>query len=310
MHEGRVVLERLHQVGLQRVLQQHHHGARRLEILGEYGGLVLLVGDDDLADAALEIGDRGREAEDGHDLGGDRDVEARLARIAVGHAAERADDLAQCAVVHVHDAAPDDAAGVDAELVAPVDVVVDEGREQVVRRGDGVEVTREVEVDVLHRNDLGIAAAGRATLHAEAGAEGRLAQRHHGSSADAVEAVAKANRRRRLAFAGRRRVDGGDEDELAVRLGLQAVDVGERHLGLGVAIGDQVLLGDAEALADLHDRLHFRLAGNFDIALHRGHACSSLVWMRFPGSKITLLLGNVDYLFGGPARRAGSGTEP
>ncbi len=41
---------------------------------------------------------------------------------------------AQRAVVHVHDAAPGDAAAVDAELVAPVDVVVDQGREQVVRR--------------------------------------------------------------------------------------------------------------------------------------------------------------------------------
>ena len=54
--------------------------------------------------------------------------------IAVGDAAERADDLAQRPVVHVHDAAPGDAAGVDAERVAPVDVVVDQRREQVVRR--------------------------------------------------------------------------------------------------------------------------------------------------------------------------------
>ncbi len=279
MHKGRVVLQRLHQVGLQRVLQEHDHGARRLEVLGEDGGLVLLVGDDDLADAALEVLDRGREAEDGHDLGSHRDVEARLARIAVGNAAERADDLAQRAVVHVHDAAPGDAAGVDAEFVAPVDVVVDHGGQQVVRRGDGVEVTGEVQVDVFHGNDLGIAAAGRTTLHAEAGAERGFAQRHHGLLADAVEAVAETHGGRRLAFAGRGGVDGGDEDELAVRLRLQAVDVGERHLGLGVAIGNEVLLGDAEALADLHDRLHFRLAGNFDIALHRGHSLSSLVCM-------------------------------
>ena len=74
-----------------------------------------------------------REAEDRHHLGGDGDVEAVLAREAVGDAAERVDDLAQRAVVHVQHAPPGDAAGVEAERVAPVDVVVEQRRQQVVR---------------------------------------------------------------------------------------------------------------------------------------------------------------------------------
>ena len=178
--------------------------------------LVARVADDDVAEALLEILEVRRQAEDRHDLGGDRDVEAVLAREAVGDAAERVDDRAQRAVVHVQHAAPGDAALVDAERVAPVDVVVDQRGEQVVRAGDGVEVAGEVEVDVLHRHDLGIAAAGRAALDAEAGAERGLAQAAHGLLADAVEAVAEADRGRRLAFAGRRRGDGGDQDQLAV----------------------------------------------------------------------------------------------
>ena len=178
--------------------------------------LVAAVADDDVAEALLEILEVGRQAEDRHDLGGDRDVEAGLARKAVGDAAERADDLAQRPVVHVHDAAPGDAARVDAELVAPVDVVVDQRREQVVRGGDGVEVAGEVEVDVLHRHDLRIAAAGRAALDAEAGPSEASRMQIDRLLADAVEAVAEADRRRGLAFAGRRRVDRGDEDQLAV----------------------------------------------------------------------------------------------
>ena len=155
------------------------------------------------------------------------------ARIAVGDAAERVDDRAQRAVVHVEHAPPGDAAAVDAEAVAPVDVVVDHRRQQIVRRGDGVEVAGEVEVDVLHRHDLGIAAARRAALHAEARPERGLAQAHHRLLADAVETVAEADRRRRLAFARRRRADGGDEDQLAVLGVLQAIDVLEGDLGLG-----------------------------------------------------------------------------
>ncbi len=94
---------------------------------------------------------------------------------------------------------------VETEGVAPIDVVVDQRREQVVRAGDGVEVAGEVEVDVLHGDDLGVAAAGRAALDAEAGAERGLAQAAHGFLADAVEAVREADGGRRLALAGRRR---------------------------------------------------------------------------------------------------------
>src|SRR5690606_32636725 len=100
-----------------------------------------------------------REAQDRHDLGGDGDVEPGLAREAVGDTPERGDDLAQRAVVHVEHAAPGHPARVDLERVAPVDVVVDHRAEQVVRAGDRVEVAGEVEVDVLHRHDLGIATA-------------------------------------------------------------------------------------------------------------------------------------------------------
>ena len=152
-------------------------------------------------------------------------------------------------------AAPRHPAAVDAERVAPIDVVVDQRREQIVRRCDGMEIAGEMEVDVLHRHDLGIAAAGGAALHAERRAERGLAQAQHRLLADVVERVGQSDRRGGLAFAGRRRRDGGDEDELAVGFALQRFDVVHRHLGLVVAIGFEVLRRNAELLArDLEDR--------------------------------------------------------
>ena len=128
-----VVLQRLHQIGHQRVLEEDGHGAIALQLLGGDRLPLAGVADDDVADALLEILQVIGEAEDRHDLGGDGDVEAVLAREAVGDAAERADDRTQRAIVHVHHAAPGDAALVDAQAVAPVDVIVDQGRQQVVR---------------------------------------------------------------------------------------------------------------------------------------------------------------------------------
>ena len=68
---------------------------------------------------------------------------------------------------------------VEAELVALVEVVVDHRRQQVVGGRDGVEVAGEVEVEQLHRDDLAVAAAGRAALDAERRAHRRLAHGDH-----------------------------------------------------------------------------------------------------------------------------------
>ena len=107
-------------------------------------------------------------AQHGHDFGRGGDIEAAGT---VGAAAEIEFHLAQRAVVQVHDAAPGDRLRVDVERVFPVEVTVDNGGEQVVRRRDGVHVPIEMEVDIRLRHDPGPAAAGRAALHSETGAE-------------------------------------------------------------------------------------------------------------------------------------------
>ena len=129
-----------------------------------------------------------------------------------------------------------------------------------------MEVAGEVEVDLLHRHDLGIAAAGRAALHAEARAERGLAQADHRLLADAVEAVAEADGGRGLALAGRRRVDRGDEDELAVGPGGEARDLVEVDLGDVLAVRLEGLVGNASLRRDRLDALHLGLPRDLDVA--------------------------------------------
>ena len=74
--------------------------------------------------------------------------------------------------------------------VAVMEMRVDQRREQVVRRRDRVQVAREVEVQVLHRDDLRVAAAGRAALDAEDRAERRLAEAEHRLAAELRRAPA------------------------------------------------------------------------------------------------------------------------
>jgi hypothetical protein len=127
---------------------------------------------------------------------------------------QRADRLAQGAVVHVHHALPRDAPHIDAELVAMVDVVVEHRGEKVVRERDRVEVAGEVEVDVLHRHDLRVAAAGAPPFMPNTGPSEGLAQADHRFLADVIERVTQPDGRRRLAFAGGVGLIAGHEDQL------------------------------------------------------------------------------------------------
>ena len=133
------------------------------------------------------------------------------------------DHVAQRAVVHVEHARPEHAAGVDAQRVAPVDMVVEHRGEQVVRRGDGVEVAGEMQVDLGHRHDLRLAAAGGAALLAEAGSEAGLAQRDRRLLAEPAERIAQSDRRRGLALARLGRIDRRHQDQLAGLAAFRAI---------------------------------------------------------------------------------------
>jgi hypothetical protein len=89
-------------------------------------------------------------------------------------------------------------------------VVVDQRGQQIVGGADGMEIAGEVEVDVLHGHDLGVAAAGSAAFDAEAGPKARLADANDGLLAELIERVAQAHRGRGLALARGRRRDRRD----------------------------------------------------------------------------------------------------
>ena len=263
MDKGGRSLQRLHEVGLERVLEERRHGPRSAELASGHGLLVIGVAHHDAGEARLEVRDVRGEAEHGHDLARDRDVKAVLAGDAVHAPAEAVGDEAQLPVVHVHGAAPGDAPGVYVEGVALVDVVIQHRGEEVVRRAYGVEVAGEVEVDVLHGDDLGIAAAGRAALYAEHGPERGLAQCHDGAAAYFPQRVREADGGRGLSLARRGGVYGGDEDELAVLP--RGLEQGGVYLGLIPAVALDKALVDAGLGGDFGYGQGDGCLGNFNI---------------------------------------------
>src|SRR5699024_3645111 len=165
-------------------------------------------------------------------------------------------------------AAPGDPARVDAQLVALLDVVVDEGGQCVVCGGEGVHVAGEVEVDVLHRDDLRVAATGCAAFDAHDWALRWFADGDDGVLPGGTQGVGQADQGGGLAFARRGGGHGGDENGAAQGLGphVGAAQGGDVHLGLGGAVRDECFGGDSGALGDVRDGLEGVSLCDVDVA--------------------------------------------
>ena len=151
---------------------------------------------------------------------------------------------------------------------------IDGGRQQIVRRDDGVDVAGQMEIELLHRNDLAVAAARRAALDAERRTLAGLANAgEHFLAQVRAQRLAEADGGGGLAFAQRRGRDRGHHDVFAVRRILQPVANREMHFGFGLAVELQFFGKNAGFGRDLVDGKRRGGLRDFDIA---GHTCQDV----------------------------------
>ena len=261
------MLEGLYQVGLEGILEEGCHCAFCVQVMSCDGLAVIGVGDNGSAQACLEVGDITGQAEDRHDFGGNGDLEAVLSGDALHSAAEAVNDISELAVVHIDCALPGDLLDIDAEGVALLDVVVEHGCEQVVCRADGVEITCEVEVDILHGDDLSIAAACSAALDAEDRSQRGLAESDNCLLADGAETVCQTDTGRGLALTCGGGGDRGHEDQFSVRSVCVIFEIVVIDLCLVVAVLLDILLINAQSCRNLSNLLRLRFLCNLNIGL-------------------------------------------
>ncbi len=214
--------------------------------------------------------------EDRHHLGRGGDVEPRLPRIAVRATTQPDRGLAQRAVVHVQRTAPADPQLIELVRIAMQDRRIEHRRQQIVRRPDRMDVTREVQVQILHRHHLRHAAARGAALHPEHRPQRRLAQTRDRPLADHPETLRQPHQRRRLALARLRRRHPRHAHQLAVRLVRHAVEHRQIDLRLVTPVGLVLRLLEPALLRDRVDRLKLGLLRDLKAALHRCHPRSVL----------------------------------
>ena len=265
MDKGRRAFERLHKVGLERVLQQGRHSALGLQIVCSDRLSVKGVGNDHPAKAGFQISNVGGKAQHCHNLTCYSNIESILAGDALRLAAETVYNVAELAVVHIDGTLPSDLLCIDAKGIALLDVIVEHCREQVVRSTDRVKVAGKVKVDVLHGDDLSVATTGCAALDAEHRAERRLAQRDNRLFTDFAQTIRETDRSGGLSLTGRCRSNGGNENQLAVRLVSHVAQQLIVNLGLVVAVLFQVFLTNADIFRNFGDFLFFARLSDFNI---------------------------------------------
>ena len=143
-------------------------------------------------------------------------------------------------------------------------MIVQHSGQQVVGSAYCVEVSGEVKVDILHGNDLCIAASGSAALDAEYRSQRGLAQGNDYILAQFLQTIGKAYGSGGLALSGRGGIDGSYKDQLAVGSGAlfkQTII----HLCLVVAVKFQILRVNTGSFGDLGDGTHGSRLCDFDV---------------------------------------------
>ena len=178
-------------------------------------------------------------------------------------------DGSQAPVVHVHDSGPEDRVLVDVQYVSLVEVVVQHCGEEVVRHGDCMQVPCEMQVNLLHRQNLGQPASCRAPLYPEDRAHGRLPDDATCLLPDPVQALIQTNGCHGLALPEWGRIDAGYENQPTVSPGFGLFYPVPGNFGYVGAVESEVLPLDADCLSNLLNREQFRTSGYLKIGIHR-----------------------------------------
>ena len=264
----RCVFQRLHQVRLDRILEDRGHCSCGTKISCCHRLLVhefsIGVTYDNFGKSLFEILQIFCQTESRHNLGCNGNIKAILAGCSVQLCSKSVDDIAELTVVHVDAAFPDNLSRVYIQRIALLNGVIYHSCKEVVCRADGVHITGKVKVDILHGNDLRIAAACCTALYTEHGAHRRLAKSSHRVFAQSGKRIDQTDGRGGFSLTGRCRIDGGYKNQFSVG-SVHVIHEFVRNFCLVLSVALQVLFGNSGFLRNLGNRLHDTFLCNLNV---------------------------------------------
>ena len=259
--------QRLYQIRLQRILQKRRHRALRVQHGSRHRFPVIGIADDHFPEALLQITQRGRKTQHRHHLRRYRDVKAVLPRHPVDAAAQAVRNIPQLAVIHIDAASPRNPPRINPQRVSLINMIVQHCRKQIICGADRMKISRKMQVDLLHGNNLGVSASRSSSFYSEHRAQRRFPERNYGTLPKLAKSICQSDGRRRFSFSGRRRRNGSYQHKLSP-LCLRTLRQGKRiDFCFIFSIMLQTTLRDSRSLCDFGDRPDRRRPGDFDITL-------------------------------------------
>ena len=260
--------EGLHQIGFDRFLEQNGHRSHPARFPGIHCTAVPAKTDQDIAQALFQIVDPAAQAQDGHYLRSGSDVEALLTRHAVTRTAQSDDHLAQHAVIYIHHPFEQHRTGIDAQPPGfQLNIIVYQGGKQIVRFLYRRKISGKMQVDVLHRQHLGISSSGSASLQSEDRSQRGFPQGGYGALPDAVQSIGQPDRDGRFAFPARSGRQGRNQHQTTAR-GSFRIDAGKGQLGNVPSIGFELRSRDGELFGNLRNGKQTSLLCDLQICFH------------------------------------------
>ena len=251
-----MVLGCLHEVWIDSILQECYNRSRNTQVLNCKWSIIVAHTQNDAADASIQVVDIACKAQDSHNLRCWSDVEASFGWNTIYRASQARYNMAQRTIVDIEHSTPHNLLQTHLLRAIVVEVVVEQGCDKVICRGNSVEVASEVEVDILRRQHLCITATSSTTLHTEARSQRRLSQSNHCSLADMVESHTQADAYGGLTYTSLSRCDSGNQDKVALFY-LLLVDKFVRNFCNVLTVIKDLLLGKAHLCCNLSNILQF-----------------------------------------------------
>ena len=245
----------LNQIWLQSIEKESYDTATYTHIL--YGKWLVVLGDaqKDIIDTATKIINACCETHDSHNLRSWRNIETRLCLDAV-LISYTGDDAAETTVVYVHHAAPENLLQLEFLCLVLETIVVQEGSNHVVSLCNGMEIASEMEINLIHRQNLGITATCSTTLHAEARSERWFAKCYYSLLANLLHTQGETYRYRSLTITSLCRADSCNKDEMVI-LKLVGVNLVRSNLSDVTAVVFHLVFMDSKFCCHFIDRAHF-----------------------------------------------------
>ena len=171
MNDSRSSFQSLNQVRFQSIFQKCCHSTFSMKVTSGYRFLLsyftICITNDDSCKSLLKVCNITCQTQNCHDLRCNSDIISVLSRHSIGLSAKSVYYITKLTVIHIYTSSPSDLSRVDVQCISLEDMVVDHCCQQVVSCTNRMEVTGEMKVDILHRNNLCVSAACCSTFYSE-----------------------------------------------------------------------------------------------------------------------------------------------